>query len=260
MFCRNCGKEIGNSAVCQYCGERDEENSKLNGINIDEQGQFLTAEGRVAFKSPESAMKAYQKNAKAQKVFSMFLAVAFISYLFGMGSGVIGSFFSALGDLVPSFLSIMFSVITCCLMLITGYLLVPFTIGHFVSSAKFPKWIKANNIDCDATIGNKRDRFAFSLKEGQIKLEDVKARRTDTALKGISCILFSILAQIFGVALAFLNIGFSAFSVYLSNQESSFLTEPGVFLIPFMLISMISFLLVLVIVMLYYAICGIKNI
>ena len=161
MFCRNCGKDIGESKFCPECGtkqtpaqgaEENEEIKKEASVNVEApkpqnvglDGELITEDGRRVFPTAQRALEAPVKLGGIYKARYGLGKTAIILYVIGGATAII-----ACVPGVPS----LFSTLTVFFFMLAMAFNTPSTIlNHIFVEKKSAKWLKEQNVDIRETI------------------------------------------------------------------------------------------------------------
>ena len=225
MFCKNCGKEIGNSAFCQYCGC----GQGAYAVSYGEVVPTITEDGRRIYRNSDEAFKAFKKVSGIQTLANVFSYIGTATMTIGalalLGS-VVGLMASR--EFEPSYGIVIFlSIVTFLMFDLTSFLSIPRGIFIIVSTRKLSTWVKENNVDCIETTKDDKGKYAASFKIAHLLNEDPKSKTLQLVSGIINVILLPIAYWMMGLIFFIGNIGMLSLGEYFLTIEYSFLTEIG---------------------------------
>ncbi|MBR2944855.1 MAG: hypothetical protein IKC16_07220 [Clostridia bacterium] len=157
MFCRNCGKDIGESNFCPECGTKSnvesasienndstviEDVQAERSVVYGEYGEIIAEDGRKIFQSPKHAIKVSRKSNALYKVSTVLMLVA-------MPAIIIGFIFAFL-SLIPNFGGM--KILAYALVFIGATFALPSSLLTAFAEKKHAKWLKEQNVDVRKTI------------------------------------------------------------------------------------------------------------
>ncbi|MBR2944854.1 MAG: zinc ribbon domain-containing protein [Clostridia bacterium] len=157
MFCRKCGKDIGESNFCPDCGTKQRSDEELKASleqkeNVPQpqmvfgpDGSTRTSDGRLVFSSAKQLMMASKKHNAVARVNSLLS----IFYLLLVAGAIALCVLSVISD---TFSGSQFFVVL--LMGFAGALSIPMSILSAFVDGKNAKWLKEDNVDVRETIRN----------------------------------------------------------------------------------------------------------
>ena len=250
MFCRNCGKDIGDSKFCPECGtkqtpaqgaEAGEEIKKEAPVNVEAQkpqkigldGELITEDGRRVFPTAQRALEAPVKLGGIYKARYGLGKAALTFYLLGGATAII----ACIRD-VPGF----FGTLTVFFFMLAMAFNTPSTIlNHIFVEKKSAKWLKEQNVDIRETIrsgsSSKDDKMYAERMIVMKHLNDNPKATTLYVINGvISILLHFFIATSF--MLLFIKLpevvdiiryrSFESFNSPRFTQESNFALFPAV--------------------------------
>lgn len=157
MFCRKCGKDIGDSNFCPDCGTKQRSDEELKASleqkeNVPQpqmvfgsDGSNRTSDGRLVFSSVKQLMMASKKNNAVARVNSLLS----IFYLLLVAGAIALCVLSVISDAFND--AFLFVVL---IMGLAGALSIPMAILSAFVDGKNAKWLKEDNVDVRETIKN----------------------------------------------------------------------------------------------------------
>jgi hypothetical protein len=157
MFCRKCGKDIGDSQFCPDCGTKQRSDEELTASleqkeNVPQpqmvfgsDGSNRTSDGRLVFASVKQLIMAAKKNNAVARVHSLLTIFHLLLIAGAFALCVLSVISEAFND------AFLFVVL---IMGAAGALSIPMAIlGAFIDG-KNAKWLKEDNVDVRETIKN----------------------------------------------------------------------------------------------------------
>ena len=147
MFCRKCGKDIGDSNFCPDCGTKSNEDAKPQETAVAPQlgkyGETITPDGRKIFNSSKEAIEAASKSSAFFKVRSIFGTLSVLC--------ILGAFLCTLiAIFAPDFALIKALIFPAVILGMN--LIMPSTIMGIFAGKKTSKWFKEENVDIEETM------------------------------------------------------------------------------------------------------------
>ncbi len=244
MYCRNCGKEITESAFCPYCGSGQDASSVAPGEIVP----TITEDGRQIYRDSKEAFKAFKKTSAVPTATAIFAALACIAMMPSILVWLLAAVGLIAGRYFPPIngASIVMSIISFFMIDLAGFLFVPSGILSIVRERTLSSWIRKNNVDCRETTKN--DKGWSALKVAHLLNDDPKSKTLHLVARIIMIITLPIGCWAAGVYSMVGIIGMSSLSTYLLTiGEYSFLTEPNTWILLYMIISIFVFSVIIVV-------------
>lgn len=162
MFCRNCGKDIGDSRFCPACGTKSEideiaiKTQELDNGNEDfqpkesepqmkygEYGEIIDENGRKTFTSAKTLIDTIGKSGGFYKVRMVFARISSIFYMAAFVMTILTMFSEVLSFLIP---------LSAALFVIAMIVSSPNIIMGIFVDKKNGEWLVNNNVNIDETI------------------------------------------------------------------------------------------------------------
>ena len=265
MFCRNCGKEIGEGRFCSWCGtayeigkvampisHNDKENQSLNTETTEkEQGKASV----LSYKTADEALSAFNKSCLYKKLRIAFIFPVMLSLLLSIGIWAI-SFFT-LYDEEYSFITIALIALSLLFMWLTSALFIPVSIFELISLKELRAWITKNNVNCRAIVKNERAEPDKALILATYIIEHPEKEKKLNTSQILATIFYPLCFQFFGVWLAVLS--FLSYIISIPLIESGLFTsaeEGYILLFPCAFIAVIIFIILILIFNIPKAIAG----
>lgn len=246
MYCRNCGKEIEESAFCPYCGSGQDASNVEKGEIVP----TITEDGRQIYRDSNEAFKGFKKTSATQTAAAIFSGIACIAMMLSMLIWLVSACGLIAGRYFPLIngVSIVISIISFFVVDLAGFLFVPSGIFAIVWTRSLSSWIGKNNVDCRKTVKDNKEKRAVAFKLAQLLNDDPKSKKLHLVARIIMIITAPIGCWAAGVCSMIGIIGMSSLSTYLLTIEKySFLTEPNIWIFLYMLIGMFVFYLIIIV-------------
>ncbi len=189
MFCRNCGKEMGDGTVCPNCG-----NVEQSGVQYGAFGEIRTTDGRGVFKTASEALAAFNKKCISVKIRLVATMCSMLFFFGGFVLWAVNVFILGFGEM--PLLGIILNVFVSVLMGFASALFIPAGIAGLITPKTLRKWITENNIDCRATVKNEKSQAADTLMLATYIIENPKKNKRLNVSNVMSLIFFPLFFQV----------------------------------------------------------------